>query len=309
MQVCDGVVAGVAATTNRNEELMTKYLRWLQVHTTLAEDSIRGMYRHARTVIGDMDPFAITTEWIEDNILLSHRYKPATKRLYIIALRKFFTCMQFYGMATSNPAKYVRIPKASVGLPKFIPDQVLVRIFSAARTLREKAILSIFCFCGLRTCEMAGLKVEHINFPERLIFIEKGKGGKTRYTCMSPDTAELLIAYMGEYGIKSGALFLCEYRATGDKAMQREGYKKIMARLSKRIGYHFTPHRLRHTFATRYYDGGGDLFSLQKLLGHSSINQTQRYTFVALKRIKTAYDSVDMDKEIKIPIDRDYILR
>ncbi len=171
------------------------------------------------------------------------------------------------------------------------PDEVR-RLFEHVTGLKNRAVLMVCFGAGLRISEAVALKIAHIDSQRMLLRVEHGKGGKDRYTALSPFLLQLLrtcfriLRPAGEWmfpswrpqrHISSGLV----QRACRD-AWQRAG-------LPKRI----TPHSLRHAFASCLLENGVDTRVIQVLLGHSRIDTTARYTAVSPAKIAATASPLD----------------
>jgi site-specific recombinase XerD len=171
------------------------------------------------------------------------------------------------------------------------PDEVR-RLFEHVPGIKNRAALMVCFGAGLRVSEAVAVKISHIESPRMLLRVEHGKGGKDRYTTLSPALLEVLRTYFrivrpaGEWlfpswrpdrHISAGLL-----QGACREAWQRAG-------LPKRI----TPHSLRHAFASYLLDNGVDTRVIQVLLGHSRIDTTARYTAVSPTKIAATASPLD----------------
>ena len=191
----------------------------------------------------------------------------------------------------------VRTPKAPAGLPR--PLEV-----DAARTLidtagefaaedwvgaRDMAVLTLLYGCGLRISEALSLNQADAPLPEVLRIT--GKGGKTRLVpVIAPARAAVdrYVALMPFADQADGPLF----RGVRGRRLAPRQIQKTMeqARMMLGLPKSATPHALRHSFATHLLNAGGDLRSIQDLLGHASLATTQIYTAVDEARLMDVYD-------------------
>jgi site-specific recombinase XerD len=182
---------------------------------------------------------------------------------------------------------------------KFLSTEELHRIFDSVDTseepgLRDRAILEVLFSTGLRVSELAGLNKEDINI-DRGEFSVLGKGRKLRIVFLSEHAKTRLKEYLEKRGDPYSALFI---RYSGPKP--EEGLTPEKMRLSVRsverlvdkyrklagIVKHFSPHALRHSFATDLLEQGADLRSVQEMLGHKNVSTTQVYTHVTNPRLR-----------------------
>jgi len=154
-------------------------------------------------------------------------------------------------------------------------------------------MLELLYSSGLRVSELVSLTVNDINLDMSLVRI-MGKGNKERIIPIGDYANNALKIYINDYresmlkGKMNDYLFLNNH---GSK-MTRQGFFKIIKKLAKEKGIKtdFSPHTLRHSFATHLLNYGADLRSIQEMLGHSSISTTQIYTHVSTEKLKEDYN-------------------
>ncbi len=219
-----------------------------------------------------------------------HRWNstsPAAKRQatsttvngYFRALRTFFNWLEREELIIENPFKNLKPPKIDKKVIQALSPTEIDRLFKVCSRksmldVRNKAILSVFLDTGLRISELANLTLDDVNMDNASLFIRHGKGGKQRVVRIGVKAQKALWKYITLYrrGI-SNRLFL--NRSGG--AMSLFGMKILIKRLGDKAKVKVHPHQLRHTFAISFLRAGGDVFSLQYLLGHSTLSMTQRY--------------------------------
>ena len=151
---------------------------------------------------------------------------------------------------------------------------------------RNRAVIAMFIYTGLRAKELLSLKVDDVDFDNRAVNVHLGKGNKDRIIPMAGSLKACLIKYMEErerLKRKCGHFFVS---VRGDVPYTYSGLKKLIEVIRKATGIKFSPHRLRHTFATLMLEGGCDLFSLQKMMGHSDIKTTTLYLSATVKLLQ-----------------------
>jgi site-specific recombinase XerD len=227
------------------------------------------------------------------------------------ALRTFYKYLIRQAVVETSPVKNLLLPKQPRRLPQFLtvnqmedllaaPLKVLRasnrktagRPVSVAAGYRDVAILETIYSCGLRMSEMTGLKVEDLDWNERMVRV-RGKGKKERLLPISKTALDAIRTYWAQLRVVPGAtsrVFLSETRQRSpmNPVMLTRRLKRylVAAGLDPRI----TPHKLRHSYATHLLDAGADLRSVQELLGHAHLVTTQVYTHVSTDRLKRAYD-------------------
>jgi integrase/recombinase XerC len=142
--------------------------------------------------------------------------------------------------------------------------------------------------CGLRISEALSLSYKDIPTGDSLTII--GKGNKQRMVPVLPVVKEAINAYVAECPhpfTPSSPLFFGKRGKALDPAIFQLQLRKLRHQLG--LPETTTPHAFRHSFATHLLSAGGDLRSIQELLGHASLSTTQRYTHVDKERLMKAY--------------------
>jgi len=156
--------------------------------------------------------------------------------------------------------------------------------------LRDRAILLLLLDSGIRATELCGLRLEHVDMKNRRVKIF-GKGSKERIVRVGRRTTKAIWRYLTARpdARPSDPLFV----ATGEvnQPMTRSSLYRLVRRLGDRAGVvpAAYPHRFRHTFAVNFLRNGGDVFSLQSLLGHSSLEMVHRYVALAQTDTENAH--------------------
>ncbi|EBV3600046.1 tyrosine recombinase XerC, partial [Salmonella enterica subsp. enterica serovar Virchow] len=202
------------------------------------------------------------------------------------------------GLANSAGAAALRAPKQPKSLPKPLTVADARRVVSQGEQLAEEpwiaarnaAILTLLYGLGLRISEALGLKGGDLLPGENVVRII-GKGGKTRMVPVLPLAHQAVAAYREHCPYHLGAdgpLF----RGAKGGPLNPAIVQREMARLRSAMDLPdtATPHALRHSFATHLLGRGGDLRTIQELLGHASLSTTQIYTGVDTARLLDVYD-------------------
>ncbi|MBX8466709.1 tyrosine-type recombinase/integrase [Deinococcus sp. RIT780] len=154
------------------------------------------------------------------------------------------------------------------------------KLLGAARVksrspLRDVALLTVLYDTGVRASEALALRLEDIR-PEGFLLVRQGKGGKSRSVPMERATLKAIRAYIHQERHEdpgSPVLFLA-----GDQPLTRGALDKLLERLSTFAGLpRLSAHTFRRGFAVQYLRNGGDVFTLQRIFGHSSLEMSNRY--------------------------------
>lgn len=155
---------------------------------------------------------------------------------------------------------------------------------------RDTALVSLLYGCGLRIGEALGLNGE--DMPRGGLLRVRGKGGKERQVPVLPVVEQALDAYVAACPYRSAHGEPLFRGAKGGRLQPAVAQRALRAvRLALGLPDSATPHALRHSFATHLLAGGGDLRTIQELLGHASLAATQRYTAVDESRLRAVYDA------------------
>jgi integrase/recombinase XerC len=202
----------------------------------------------------------------------------------LAAVRSFYKFLAKEGVLENAAARAIRTPRVRRSLPRPLSVEDAGRAIEDAGEhdvawlgARDAALLTLLYGAGLRISEALGLKRGDVPLGATLTVI--GKGRKERSVPVLPLVATALDDYAHQIpftGAPASPLFLSR-RGRPMSAREAQG---LMQRLRGRLGLpeKATPHALRHSFATHILQGGGDLRSVQELLGHASLSTTQIYT-------------------------------
>jgi len=190
-----------------------------------------------------------------------------------------------------SPRKWDRLPKAlSFDEVKSLLEQGAAGNSRDPIAVRDSVMVELLYSSGLRVSELILLKLEDLNSEAGFLRVI-GKGAKERIVPVSMRALEKIKKYISveRMGIlkqrRSPYLFVT--RRGGP--MTRQRFWQTIKQTGRRLGIKISPHTMRHSFATHLLEGGADLRSLQKMLGHSDISTTQIYTKVTTDRLKQVY--------------------
>jgi site-specific recombinase XerD len=200
----------------------------------------------------------------------------------------------------ANPVLKVKRPKVRNDEPRAIDDNSLAKLVEAISDKRDRAIVLLFLYSGLRLSELRQLNTNTITTRRRTrpdgtiefygIGEVTGKGRKRRKFLVGPSALQALGEYIRESRTKdtSPALFLSERRTR----LSTRAIQQIVDKWCRRSAVdQIHPHQLRHSFATRNVNAGMSAAVLQELMGHASLMTTQRYFRVRPDRLAREYNA------------------
>lgn len=224
--------------------------------------------RYLRRLAAHVDLLTAT----EDDLVVwmgAHSWAPETRRSVRSALLCFYSWAVVHGLRDDNPV--VDLPPVRVPPPCPRPaSDAAVRAARIRANQSQRLMIDLAALAGLRRAEIAGLRREDLDGD---LLRVKGKGGRTRAIPVPVELAARLLT------CPPGPIFPGRFG----------GYVHpdyVGRTLSRLLGPGLTAHSLRHRYATRCYEGTGDLLALQELLGHSSPETTRRYVRVSMAALR-----------------------
>jgi site-specific recombinase XerD len=219
--------------------------------------------------------------------LSSRNLRPRTIRGALHALRALFGYLAGKGAIAENPALGVRLPKKDAATRPLVTDEDLVQLLQAAerqgsdyRCVRDRAILAVLIFCGLRRQELLDLTIQAVNLKEPSLLVQQGKGQKSRVIYLCDEAVVALrewLAARGKVKCSHDYLFLGEGpRRLGERSLTLM-LEEVKAIAGLKGDPRIKPHSIRHAAATRLMRNGADIRSIQAWLGHSQLQTTAMY--------------------------------
>jgi len=218
-----------------------------------------------------------------------------TFRTYLKTLSVFFKWCMREGLRTDNPIRGLEVPRVPRSLPAKLTKQSAQRLLEVAHNypyptrflrMRNHAILATFLYCGLRKKELLHLQLADVDVASLSLFVRQGKGAKDRIVPLSQSLAHILRTYMEErqrLGRTCPEFFAS---STNNMGVSDSGLRRLIAEIRDASGIRFSAHRLRHTFATLMLEGGCDIYSLSRMLGHSDISTTTIYLSASAEHLR-----------------------
>jgi len=187
-------------------------------------------------------------------------------------------------------------------LPVVLSPTEVSRFLESITNLKHRTILTVAYAAGLRTSEVAHLRVEDIDSQRMVIRVLEGKGRKDRYVMLSPKLLQLLRDY---WKVARPTHWLFEGQIPG-KPIGKDNIAAFCHKASQACGLskQVTVRCLRHSFATHLLESGTDVRKIQLLLGHRSLATTGRYTHVSVKAVcatSSPFDALTLPVEALQP--------
>jgi integrase/recombinase XerC/integrase/recombinase XerD len=245
---------------------------------------------------------------------------PSTSARKLAALRALFASQREHGSIAQNPADLVSTPRRGSQLPRVLSAQEAQRLLdripaTSPLEIRDRALFELAYGCGLRAEELVSLRTADVDHDGEQLRVE-GKGRKTRFVPAGEPAMEAIRVYLERARPSLRSVAPAAERGTGapvsatpapSPVSAADGERLFLSRTGRPLGTSdvrrrlrtwaaraglpaaYSPHSLRHSFATHLLDGGADLRSIQEMLGHASVSSTQIYTRVESARLRSAY--------------------
>ncbi len=264
-------------TIKRYRQVINLYAKWVGVThiEEVSEENIRKLFFYGRTERG---------------------WKPNTYICFHKSLTVFFRWCVSEGYMQKNPIDTIEIPKLEKRLPASLTKQDALKLLEVVYNYpydykflryRNHALFSVFIFAGLRKKEALNLRFADVDLEHMSIFVRQGKGSKDRIVPISHTLAETLRRYVEERRRLNKTCPQFFVSLNHNVGFTDDGLKHLMVRLRKASKINFTVHKLRHTFATLMMEGGCDIYSLSRMMGHSDIKTTTIYLSATAEHLRS----------------------
>ncbi len=235
---------------------------------------------------------AVSWRDIEHFIQQQHQAQLAAttinRRLH--ALKHFFDylVMERQTLAT-NPVKPSHLLRQGRPLPKKLSQDQVRTLFTQITNPLDHALYLLILRCGLRVSEVARLRRSDLDWEQQSLRIDQGKGRKDRVVYVSADALAALRTCLAvrPAAVPGEVLFWNQKRP--QRALSSKGMQKKMERYAKAAGIKASCHSLRHPFASNLLEEGAEVISIKELLGHASMESSERYAKLSNQRVKQIY--------------------
>ena len=289
---------------SRPQGWAARYLDHLAAERGLARNSLEAYRRDLELLQHMLGDVAIDDAAREDLLAVLRRLRaqsrsPRSIARWLVAVRGFFAFLLAEGRRDVDPAARIEAPRPWKVLPRVLDGNDVERLLAAPdaddpRGRRDRAMLEVLYATGLRVSELVGLRLGDLHLDAGYLRCV-GKGSKERVVPLGAAANASLQSYLAD-----GRPALLDPRRSeflfvsrSGRPLTRQGFWKLLRAHGARagIGIPFSPHTLRHSFATHLLEHGADLRSVQVLLGHANISTTEIYTHVNRERLRRLYES------------------
>jgi site-specific recombinase XerD len=240
----------------------------------------------------DKDPCAVSgrdvAQFIEHQRQRQRTAATINRRLN--ALQHFFTYLaterQILGINPVKPSHFLRRGRP---LPKTLSREHVRRLFAQITNPLDHALCLLMLRCGLRVSEVARLKQADLDWEQKTLRIQQGKGRKDRVVYVAADALAALhtCVALRPLVVPDDLLFWNQKRP--QRPLSSKGIQKKLERYAKAADIKASCHSLRHTFASNLLEAGAEVIAIKELLGHASIQSSERYAKLSNQRVRQVY--------------------
>lgn len=214
-----------------------------------------------------------------------------TVQTYVRALRAFFNWCFKEGYTNENRLAKVKPPKAPTNVTSVLTGAEIQSILKSidwqtAVGARNYTLMVLFLDTGLRCSELRNLLIQNINLEGGYLKV-MGKGGKERVLPFGTTAQKALLRYLRHFRSQPANFAIDNVFLTSDgRVLSKNCMKGIFQGIACKSGVkRLHPHLCRHTFATNYLVNGGDVFTLQQILGHTTLEMVRHYVSLASSQV------------------------
>ena len=265
-----------ASTIGRYKKVVNLFCKFASIDQIeqVTDEAVRGYFFHGRTEL----------KWSANSFITYHK-----------TLVVFFRWCLEKKYLNHNPMDDIELPKLNKRLPPKLTKQDAFRLLEVVynypypyrfQRFRNHAVFATFIFTGIRRKELLSLRYTDVDLQNMSLFVQQGKGGKDRVIPICSTLAEILRKYVEERKRlkKNCPEFFASLNRDG--CFTDSGLKHLVKQFNRVVGFRFGIHKLRHTFATLMLEGGCDIFSLSKMMGHSDIKTTTIYLAASAEHLR-----------------------
>jgi len=289
--------------------LIGKFLRFLEVEKKYSSHTLNSyrtdifyfvdfLFREKNQIVSKNNFENLTIhdfrKWLSQRL---PNHVNASNARALAALRSLFSFFNQNNLIKNHEIKKIKTPKISKAIPKSVDQIDIEKIFAEIfkiqknewQAKRDKALLTLIYGCGLRISEALSVSKKSLENSQTLIVT--GKGKKQRMVPLLPIVKNRIDEYLAVCPFKilfDEPIFL----SPKGQVYTRRDFSGLILKVRKNLNLAetITPHAFRHSFATHLLEAGGDLRTIQELLGHENLSTTQRYTKIDKSRLLSVYE-------------------
>lgn len=256
----------------------------LTLHRGLADSTVSNYCRSIKTVLLALGSPEPTQEQFESHILRIRKSKVSHHHI-----RNTMLAVEHYAGLLGRPITFARPRVARRLKPRTLSEPQVAVLIHEAKKVRQKAMLSLLAYSGLRNEELCNLRVCDVNFGANTIRVINGKYKKSREVCIASECSQIVSDYLTAYPRRPEDYLFTTIR--GGRKYNPWALRKIVREIGRKAlpGERVHPHKFRATLATCLLERGADLFSIQQQLGHAHVQTTWLYLGPSIERMQREY--------------------
>ena len=292
-----------------NRDLLNEFLEYKQNISMCSDQTIRA-YRNDLNQFADfllkneVSILESSTMDIQDYLSEVGKNKnisTSSMARKLASIKSLYRYLANNKIISKNISRLIKSPKIPKRLPNFLTAKEIKRLLDypygdSIKDMRDRLILELFYATGIRISELVRIKINDIDFKDKLIKI-KGKGNKERFVIFGDGMLVVLNDYIDKLSVEefnTGIFFLFPSHSKTNNLNTHISTRTVFSIVKKYIknvskNEKLSPHSIRHSFATHLLESGANVMSVRELLGHASLSSTQIYTHVNIEKIKEEY--------------------
>ena len=229
-----------------------------------------------------------------------HQLASSTVATRLRVMQGFFTFLRDQGSIAQSP---IRLPRHHIlvpqGLPRPMAEDEVVAFFRVIDALRDRTMFLLMLRCGLRVSEVGNLPWSALDFAQGTVRIDHSKGQVDRVVYLAPDVAKALRQWPRLQAAAAPYVFPSRMTRKGGLPLTARQIQHRMTHYLRLAGITkaYSPHSLRHKFATQLLNAGASLEVVKELMGHRSLDVTLRYTQLYDRTKRAQYDQAMVQVE------------
>lgn len=291
------------------DKMLEKYLLVMKNERQSSDHTLEAYRRDLKPWVGFLEKKYKELPNAQKNdplFLRLYLHEKSRQKISNRSLSRFLSALsgfQKFIITKAGYKKYIfKLPrmKYETKIPEFIPITQIDNLFDHQNNNPEKKqffywrdflIIAMLYATGIRRAELSNIKISDIDFNSQMITIT-GKGNKVRLVPIGENTHDDLQKYLSlrdEFLLSKGTIAPHLFLNRDGNGLSVRSVDRLVKGYARFQGMDFTPHTLRHSFATHLLENGADLLLIKEILGHSSLSTTQKYTHITAETMKKAY--------------------
>ena len=262
-----------------------KFEEYLIVDRGLGKVSVGGYCRSVSIALRRMRKFCPEHRDVKEHMLWMYKKNYSYSHIVNTAL-----ALEHYTRFKGEEIKLGRPRKPKPVVQDVLSESEVSRLIQATRNAREKAIVCLLAYSGVRNSELCGLRLRDVNLGDNHITVVGGKNRKDRRVNISAECTKALIDYLALYKRRPESFLFTTLEK--DAQFTSTATRVLVRKVAKRagIGRRVFPHLLRHSLATNLLNRGASLMMIKNQLGHAFIESTMIYATSMPFRTRSEYD-------------------